>query len=89
MSPRAGGGAFFSRAAAQKLALAAGRPGLLVRGALGTKVGGWRGARVRRGAFVGPAALRAGSAARGSLPRLTEGAAMPACEVSRLGEGAA
>lgn len=90
MSPRAGGGAFFSRAAAQKLALAAGRAG-----AAGARCVGDEGRRLARGARSPRSVCGAGRAAgrecraRGSLPRLTEGAAMLACEVSRLGEGAA
>lgn len=45
MSPRAGGGAFFSRAAAQELALAAGRAG-----AAGARCVGDEGRRLARGA---------------------------------------
>lgn len=58
MSPRAGGGAFFSRAAAQKLALAAGRAG-----AAGARCVGDEGRRLARGARSPRSVCGAGRAA--------------------------
>lgn len=77
MSPRAVGGAFFSEAGAGAA------------GALGTKVGGRRGAMLAEERLWGGPGCGPGEPGAGSLPRLTEGAAVPALEVGRLGEEAA